>query len=61
MNEHVAAPGHLIAQRADTGSERRGDWSIGDVAHPTYCCRSAAIVVEMDVKSPLLGKLSDIF
>lgn len=55
------APGPLIAQRAGTGSERRGDWGIGDVAHPTYSCRGAAIVVKMDVKSWLLGKLSDTF
>ena len=60
-NEHVAAPGPSITQRAGTGSEMRGDWGIGGVAHPTYSCRSAAIVVEMDIKGWLLGKLSSMF
>ena len=60
-NEHVAAPDPSITQRAGTGSEMRGDWGIGGVAHPTYSCRSAAIVVETDIKGWLLGKLSHMF
>ena len=55
----VAATGYAVARRAATKSERGGHWGIRAIADPTHPGRHLEIVVEMDVKSRLLGKTTD--